>query len=53
MLLEHEMLAFLEANPETASIPVIVISLFAPNESDWPLARPLQRQRMPSSAPSE
>jgi CheY-like chemotaxis protein len=33
-----ETLAVLKADPETASIPVIVISLFSPDESDWPFA---------------
>lgn len=33
-----ETLAVLKANPEMASIPVIVISLFSPDESDWPFS---------------
>lgn len=33
-----ETLAILKANPEMASIPVIVISLFSPDESDWPFS---------------
>ena len=33
-----ETLAVLKANPEMASIPVIVLSLFSPEESDWPFA---------------
>ena len=33
-----ETLAILKANPAMASIPVIVISLFSPDESDWPFS---------------
>jgi CheY-like chemotaxis protein len=33
-----ETLAALKAHPETASIPVVMIGLFSPDESEWPFS---------------